>query len=281
MPHNRPLVLLVDNHADTREMYAEYLHLRRFRVIACSDSTASIELARMSTPDIILLELRMNGMNGAQVLAELRKDPALARVPVVALTASVLTCEREAAMAAGFTELVPKPCFPEDLAAAITRIIGASKIARPPHDGLRVGPTCCEETSVHRADTSDDGSLRMSVLTTGSAAAASAPAHRRAACTVGRRHVPQQPSDADGGAPGGEQCAHGEYRACTDVESGSGGASVIGGTKRNRLGVSHRPHGIRRNDVERLRGNSLHQSAAGNADVRGPSRQRQRHRSPQ
>jgi CheY-like chemotaxis protein len=137
MPHNRPLVLLVDNHADTRDMYAEYLHICGFRVIACSDSTASIELARMSVPDIILLELRMTGMNGVQVLAELRKDQALAHVPVVALTASVMTRERAAAMAAGFTELLPKPCFPEDLAAAIERIITAAATQDSPHSGLR------------------------------------------------------------------------------------------------------------------------------------------------
>ena len=137
MPHDHPLVLLVDNHADNREMYAEYLQTRGFRVIPCSDSQASIDVARRSEPDIILLELRMTGMNGIQVLRELRKDPALADVPVVALTASVMTRERAAAEAAGFTELLPKPFFPEDLATAITRIIAASRGTAPPHDGLR------------------------------------------------------------------------------------------------------------------------------------------------
>ena len=76
-------------------------------------------------------------MNGIQVLRELRKDPALADVPVVALTASVMTRERAAAHAAGFTELLPKPFFPEDLATAITRIVAASRRAASSHDGLR------------------------------------------------------------------------------------------------------------------------------------------------
>jgi CheY-like chemotaxis protein len=136
MPHDHPLVLLVDNHADNREMYTEYLQTRGFRVIPCSDSQASIEVARRSEPDIILLELRMTGLNGIQVLRELRKEAALAHVPVVALTASVMTLERAAADAAGFTELLPKPFFPEDLATAITRIIAASSRTAPPHDGL-------------------------------------------------------------------------------------------------------------------------------------------------
>ena len=46
MPHDHPLVLLVDNHADNREMYTEYLQIRGFRVIPCSDSQASIDVAR-------------------------------------------------------------------------------------------------------------------------------------------------------------------------------------------------------------------------------------------
>jgi CheY-like chemotaxis protein len=137
MPHEHPLVLLVDNHADNREMYAEYLQGRGFRVIPCSDSRESIEVARRSEPDIILLELRMTGMNGIQVLRELRKHPELAHVPVVALTASVMTRERAAAAAAGFTELLPKPFFPEDLPTAITQIIAAARRAAPSHDGLR------------------------------------------------------------------------------------------------------------------------------------------------
>jgi CheY-like chemotaxis protein len=149
MPLNRPLVLLVDNHADTRDMYAEYLRIRGFRVIACSDSRASIDLARSCTPNIILLELRMNGMNGTEVLARLKQEPSLVGVPMVALTASVMTFERSAAMAAGFTELLPKPCFPEDLASAIIRLLHLAaplgsvesmpdvQTPAAPHSGLR------------------------------------------------------------------------------------------------------------------------------------------------
>jgi CheY-like chemotaxis protein len=129
MPPDRPLVLIVDNYADNREMYAEYLRTCGFRVIACSDSLASLDLARSCVPDIILLEVRMNRMNGVELLALLQREPSLANVPVVALTASVLSFDRDAAVAAGFTELLAKPCFPEDLARAITRIIAAARPA--------------------------------------------------------------------------------------------------------------------------------------------------------
>jgi CheY-like chemotaxis protein len=123
MSHDRPLILLVDNHADNREMYEEYLRIRGFRVAACGRSDRVLAVARKLSPDIILLELRMTGMNGVEVLRQLQAEPSLAHVPVVALTASVFSFERAEAMAAGFTTVLPKPCFPEEVAEAVTRIL--------------------------------------------------------------------------------------------------------------------------------------------------------------
>jgi len=129
-PDRRPLVLLVDNHTDNREMYALYLRLRGFCVIACADSRIVLDLAVTWIPDIILLELRMNGLNGLDVVARLKRDPKVAHIPVVALTASVLSFEQAAAMAAGFTALLPKPCLPDEVSDAIGNILAASAGAK-------------------------------------------------------------------------------------------------------------------------------------------------------
>ena len=133
MRSDRPLVLLVDNHADNREMYALYLRLRGFCVIPCADSRVAVDLALTWLPDIILLELRMNGLNGLDVIARLQREPTLAAVPVVALTASVLSFEQAAAMAAGFTALLAKPCLPDEVSAAIGDILAASAAAKVRH----------------------------------------------------------------------------------------------------------------------------------------------------
>ena len=132
MPRDRrPVVLLVDNHADNREMYALYLRLRGFSVIACADSRVSVDLARAWVPDIILLELRMTGLNGLDVITRLKREPTVAHVPVVALTASVLSFEQAAAMAAGFTALLPKPCLPDEVSDAIGDILAAQRSFSP------------------------------------------------------------------------------------------------------------------------------------------------------
>src|SRR5215208_1640012 len=116
MLNSRALILLVDNNADNRNMYAEYLRTRGFRVAACGRSDRVLCVARKLAPDIILLELRMNGMSGTEVLRQLQAEASLVHVPVVALTASVMSFQRAEAMAAGFSALLAKPCFPEEVA---------------------------------------------------------------------------------------------------------------------------------------------------------------------
>ena len=145
MPSDRhPLVLLVDNHTDNREMYALYLRLRGFCVIACADSRIAVDLARIWLPDIILLELRMNGLNGLDVIMRLKNDPNVANIPVVALTASVLSFEQAAAMEAGFTALLAKPCLPDEVSDAIGDILAKSAAARravpAPRSPMTVSP---------------------------------------------------------------------------------------------------------------------------------------------
>ena len=120
-----PVILLVDDHLDNREMYTEYLRTRGYQVIPCGNSQECLDLALRHRPDLILLELRMDGMSGIEVLAHLKAERSLAGVPVVALTASVLPFQRREALAAGFTRVIPKPCMPEDLADEIATMLSA------------------------------------------------------------------------------------------------------------------------------------------------------------
>ena len=124
------MILLVDDHTDNREMYTEYLGTRGYNVVACGNSEECLNLALRHVPDLILLELRMGGLSGIEVLARLRGEMSLANVPVIALTASVLPFQRAEAIAAGFTQVIAKPCLPEDLADEIAKIL--SKALRPP-----------------------------------------------------------------------------------------------------------------------------------------------------
>jgi two-component system cell cycle response regulator DivK len=121
-------ILLVDDFEDGLEMYQEYLTYRGYRVVPARNGEEAVVQARAHQPDVILLDIRMPGMNGTEAMRVLRADSTLQRTPIVALTAHALEAERKAALAAGFDELIPKPCLPEELVLAVERILSKARI---------------------------------------------------------------------------------------------------------------------------------------------------------
>ena len=66
-------------------------------------------------PDVVLLDVSLPGMDGLEVLARIREDPALRDVPVVAVTAHAMAGDRDRYLASGFDGYVPKPIVDEQL----------------------------------------------------------------------------------------------------------------------------------------------------------------------
>jgi len=123
---NARSVLLVDDFEDGLEMYREYLTYRGYHVVVARNGEEAIDQARAHRPDVILLDIRMPGMTGTEAMRVLRCDPSIRRVPIIALTAHALDGERLAALAAGFDELISKPCLPDQLVLGIERILATS-----------------------------------------------------------------------------------------------------------------------------------------------------------
>ena len=116
-------ILLVDDFEDGLEMYQEYLTYRGFHVVAARNGEETIAQARLHRPDVILLDLRMPGMTGTEAMRILRADPSFVSTPIIALTAHALDAERRLALDAGFDELIAKPCLPDELVAAVERVL--------------------------------------------------------------------------------------------------------------------------------------------------------------
>lgn len=117
------MILLVDDFEDALEMYADYLTFRGYRVLKADNGQAAIEAASTEKPALIFMDLRMPYMSGTEALHRLRADPTFSDVPIVALTAHALEDERLSALVAGFDEVIPKPCLPDELVAAIERLL--------------------------------------------------------------------------------------------------------------------------------------------------------------
>jgi two-component system, cell cycle response regulator DivK len=123
-----PLVLLVEDYADCREMYAAYLALAGFRVLKARDGTEALKLAMSSPPDLVLMDLGLPGMDGIETARRLKSHPSTREVPVIALTAQSIT-EPDRLRTAGFASLLTKPCLPEDLAEQAWRTLGRERPA--------------------------------------------------------------------------------------------------------------------------------------------------------
>ena len=108
-----PVVLLVDDFRDALEMYAEYLTFRGFRVATAASGADAVAIANgPDRPALILMDLQMRGMSGKEALRELRRNAALATVPILAFTAHALEAERANATVMGSTALFQSPACP-------------------------------------------------------------------------------------------------------------------------------------------------------------------------
>src|SRR5262245_57393581 len=120
---DRPQVLLVDDYADAREMYTEYLEYSGFEVVQASNGIEALQKAVDSRPDIILMDLSLPVMDGWEATRRLKGDKRTADIPVVALTGHALAGISEGAKRAGCDAFVTKPCLPEDLVLEIKKVL--------------------------------------------------------------------------------------------------------------------------------------------------------------
>jgi two-component system, cell cycle response regulator DivK len=126
-----PLVLIVDDFDDALDIYEQYLTFKGYRVVTARSGAEAIDLARTLRPSLIFMDLRMAAMTGTEAMHVLRQDVAFSSVPIVAFTAHALDEEKVIALAAGFDEVIPKPCLPDDLMAAVDRLLAARRPVQP------------------------------------------------------------------------------------------------------------------------------------------------------
>ena len=128
---NGPLVLVVEDYQDAREMYAAYLQFSGYRVAEATNGLEAIEQATQLLPDIILMDLALPKMDGWEATRRLKMNEATKHIPIVALTGHALAGHAEGARQAGCDSFVTKPCLPDALVAEIKRMLSARDGAGP------------------------------------------------------------------------------------------------------------------------------------------------------
>jgi two-component system cell cycle response regulator DivK len=119
-----PLVLVVDDLSDAREMYGEYLRFCGYRVAEAQNGIEAIDQAMKLKPDVILMDLSMPIVDGWEATRRLKADKRTKDIPVVALTGHAMSGHSESAKGAGCDVVVTKPCLPQDLVKQIRRVVG-------------------------------------------------------------------------------------------------------------------------------------------------------------
>ena len=129
---NAPLILVVDDYQDAREMYAEYLQFSGFRVAEAKNGNEAVEQAFALMPDLILMDLSLPGMDGWEATRRLKADPRTLEIPVIALTGHALAGHAKGATDAGCDGVLTKPCLPEKLVKEIQRLLDSRATGSKP-----------------------------------------------------------------------------------------------------------------------------------------------------
>jgi len=115
----RHRILLVDDHHELREMYAEYLEYAGYEVAQAVNGHHAFDVALRRLPSLIVMDLAMPQLDGWEATRLLREDSRTEDIPIIALTGFVGEEHAELARDAGCTLVVTKPCLPDELRCII------------------------------------------------------------------------------------------------------------------------------------------------------------------
>lgn len=125
---DRPVVLLVEDDPAGRVMYADWLGQAGFRVEQAHNGLQALERAFDLTPDAVVTDLNIPGIDGYELTRRLKGDPRTSGIPIVAVTGyGPFTQDPSRADRAGCDAIIPKPCLPEDLERTVRSLIDGAR----------------------------------------------------------------------------------------------------------------------------------------------------------
>ncbi len=126
-------ILVIEDNEDNMALVAYLLRAHGYQPRLASTGEEGVRMAIEQPPDLVLLDIRLPGMDGYGVIATLKAVPGLEHTPVVALTASAMAADATRISAAGFDGYIPKPIDPEAFLGQIERFL----VAEPSSAGER------------------------------------------------------------------------------------------------------------------------------------------------
>lgn len=129
MTSNPKTVMIIEDEADAAELFAEMMRVNGFRVIKMFSSAPAIPIISQEKPDVILLDIMMPDISGLEVLRYMRREPELAKIPVIVVSAKSMPSDIKVGIEAGASIYLTKPVGFQDLKQAVEKVLGENHTA--------------------------------------------------------------------------------------------------------------------------------------------------------
>lgn len=116
-------ILIVEDNEKNMKLMRDLLQFHGYTTVEADNAEDGIKLAIADIPDLILLDIQLPGMSGIEALKVLRQDSKTASIPVIAVTASVMTHDRKKLLEVGFDDYQPKPLEIKSFIERIARML--------------------------------------------------------------------------------------------------------------------------------------------------------------
>jgi CheY-like chemotaxis protein len=117
-------ILYIEDNLQNARLVMRMLDTKKYKVMEAQTGEVGLQIAREVVPGLILLDIHLPGINGAEVLEELRADPRLADIPVVIITADASISDRQKYLAAGCKAYLAKPVTANEVISTIESCVG-------------------------------------------------------------------------------------------------------------------------------------------------------------
>jgi len=117
------LVLIVEDNEKNMKLARDILQAKGYQTVEAETGEAGVKLAKERKPDLVLMDIQLPGINGIEAFRQLRAESATAKIPVVALTASVTPTDRSQIAAAGFDAFISKPISLKEFVETVKRLV--------------------------------------------------------------------------------------------------------------------------------------------------------------
>jgi two-component system, cell cycle response regulator DivK len=117
------LILIVEDNEKNRKLIRDVLQVKGYQTLETETAEEGHNLAAKNHPAIILMDIQLPGIDGITALKQLRADPITKTIPVIAITASAMSYNRQAMLAEGFDGYQSKPISVKDFLEEVRRVL--------------------------------------------------------------------------------------------------------------------------------------------------------------